>query len=650
MTDDTRRAIGKLVSVSSDRFVVEMHAHTDNFTVVGFDDFHYVARIGSFVVIPVQSDYVVAEVTGLREKDISPARAGPGSLERASSAKYLDVVPLGMLPKDLSEEFRFGVSTFPSLFADALYILDAELDRIFDTVAPSQIVEGESPNTSYKALTIGSSVVFDGYPVKVLVDEFFGGHVAVLGNTGSGKSCTASSILQSLFRKEDEYKARGATFMVFDVNGEYAAALTSLVFAGVGVKQLKIDGTANAGSFRLPHWFLDLSEWELLLRASERAQVPILRAALDLTAVISNSDEETRKIRKHVLAKCIMAAFSSQSDGSVAKRQRIVALLRQHGCDELTTQLLKKYGYQEQYGNFGNNQTNEDKFLSEVSSHIVEDMAFPTYANGPFSFSALEECFELALLQEEANGNKQIRDYCSQMITRFQSLRRRADYDFMRHEIDSLAETLSEEVFLRNVLGLKMEEGHSFKDSQIIILDMNDIEDEIVELVAAVLSRMIFKLLRRAEPRNAFPVHCLLEEAHRYIAEIPAAHAIDAGAIFERIAKEGRKYGLFLFVASQRPAELSKAVLSQCSNFVVHRIQNPDDLSQIRQMTPFISEAVLRRLPSLPKQHALVFGNAVKLPTTFKVREASPRPHSEDSRIRRLWFHAARKPASIRLS
>jgi len=77
------------------------------------------------------------------------------------------------------------------------------------------------------------------------------------------------------------------------------------------------------------------------------------------------------------------------------------------------------------------------------------------------------------------------------------------------------------------------------------------------------------------------------------------------------MAKEGRKYGLFLLVASQRPSELSKTVLSQCSNFVIHRIQNPDDLSQIRQMTPFISEAVLKRLPSLPKQHALVFGTSV---------------------------------------
>ncbi len=98
------------------------------------------------------------------------------------------------------------------------------------------------------------------------------------------------------------------------------------------------------------------------------------------------------------------------------------------------------------------------------------------------------------------------------------------------------------------------------------------------------------------------------------------------------------------------PSELSKTVLSQCSNFLVHRIQNPDDLSQIRQMTPFISESVLKRLPSLPRQHALVFGTSVNLPTTFKVREAFPRPRSDDTAVVDLWFHEEGRAADIRLA
>lgn len=292
--DDRKRAIGKVISVAADRFVVEMHAGTDNFTIIGFDDVHYVARLGSFLMIPTQVEYVVAEVVGLRERDISNS-AERGDFDRAGSSKFLDVVPVGMLPASGSGNFRFGVSIFPSLYADALYALDDELDRIFETQAAVESSKGPeggvcSPPeaTRYRVLSIGKSVIFEDYDVKVRLDEFFGGHVAVLGNTGSGKSCTVASVLQSLFEKTDEHHARGATFIVFDVNGEYHAALTPLSRqGGIGVDRVVLDGTTDV--FRLPHWFLDLSEWELLLQASERTQVPILRMALGLSTLFSQA-------------------------------------------------------------------------------------------------------------------------------------------------------------------------------------------------------------------------------------------------------------------------------------------------------------------------------------------------------------------------
>jgi hypothetical protein len=149
---------------------------------------------------------------------------------------------------------------------------------------------------------------------------------------------------------------------------------------------------------------------------------------------------------------------------------------------------------------------------------------------------------------------------------------------------------------------------------------------------------MIFERLKKAEERNKFPVNLVLEEAHRYISTSSGKVFGDANRIFERIAKEGRKYGMFLLVSSQRPSELSKTVLSQCSNFIVHRIQNPEDLSHIRQITPHISETILRRLPSIPTQHALIFGHSVNLPSTFKVKEADPRPKSDNNRISENWF------------
>lgn len=654
-SDDRKRAIGKVTSVAADRFVIEMHSGTDNFTVVGFDDIHYVARLGSFLMIPAQSEYVVAEVVGLRERDGPGRGGGDGQLDKVSSAKFLDVVPVGMLPLQGGGKFRFGVSIFPSLFADALYALDTELDRIFDTDAafvPSighagaDCIPAEA--TRFRNLGIGQSVIFEDYQVKVRIDDFFGGHVAVLGNTGSGKSCTVASVLQALFEKPDEHHARGATFVVLDVNGEYHTAFSELPQnADIGVDRVILDGSAASGKFRVPHWFLDLSEWELLLQASERTQLPILRMALGLATLFGQTTgAQLNVFRNHILATCITQILGDENQPG-AKETRIRGILQRFRTQEINAAKLSPW-ITVSYGNMPNLQGAYTYLAGAdgVSGFIDPDLKFPDYDGTPFDFPALGDAIDLALLYQEAHGNRQIRDYCSQMVTRFKALEERADYAFLRHDAASASEPAA---FLASLLGLKVAAGGHTKAAQIVIIDMNAVEDEVVELVSAVLSRMIFRLLRQADPRNRFPVHLLLEEAHRYVASTPSRYAMDAGRIFERISKEGRKYGLFLLVASQRPSELSKTVLSQCSNFVVHRIQNPDDLSQIRQMTPFISDSVLRRLPSLPKQHALVFGNSVNLPTTFKVRSAWPLPASDDAKIVDLWFHEAGRPSLLKL-
>jgi DNA helicase HerA-like ATPase len=650
--DDRKRAIGKVVSVAADRFVVEMHAGTDNFTVVGFDGVHYVARLGSYLMIPSQSEYVVVEVVGLRERDTSTP-SERGDFDRAGSSKYLDVVPVGMLPMR-GGGFRFGVSVFPSLYADALYALDGELDRIFETesaVEPSVGLNGgvcePEGATRYRVLPIGKSVVFENYDIKVRLNEFFGGHVAVLGNTGSGKSCTVASVLQSLFSKPKEHHARGATFIVFDVNGEYHAALNASAKEGaIGVERVVLDGTA--AGFRLPHWFLELAEWELLLQASERTQVPILRMALGLSTLFSNvAAAELNSVRNHILAKCITQIMRDDSS-SPSKHDRIIGILQRFSTNEINAAKIRPFIVI----NFGQmaNPAGLDTYLVGPNGFELEDLKLPDYQKLPFDFSALGDAIDLAILYAEAHGNRQIRDYCSQMVTRFQALEDRREYEFLRHEAIGAAADNGELEFLTRLVGLVGKGAGHTKANQIIIIDMNDVEDEVVELVSAVIARMLFRLLRRADPRNRFPIHLLLEEAHRYISATPSRYAVDATKIFERIAKEGRKYGMFVLLASQRPSELSKTVLSQCSNFLVHRIQNPDDLSQIRQMTPFISESVLKRLPSLPRQHALVFGTSVNLPTTFKVREASPRPRSDDTAVVDLWFHEEGRAADIRLA
>ena len=617
--EDKQRIIGKVVAINSDRFSVELLSGLDNFNVNGYDDIHYFAQLNSYVIIPYQNYYIVAEVSGVREKDLNVPFSNPTEqiLSKIQAGKYIEVLPIGTIKNN---QFDFGVSVYPTLYSDVLYIKEQELDTIFKTNSSKKPIEG-TDKYRYTSLPIGKSIIFPDYEVKIDIDKFFGSHSAVLGNTGSGKSCTIASMLQTLYKLENN-SATGSTFIFFDVNGEYKQAFKNLKDnKDIQVTNFSIDTEATNEKFQLPHWFLNIDEWALLLKASEKSQLPILRNALGFTQNLS------QEIISHIYACNIMYVYEHW-ESSVTKRQRIISLIDKSKIAIDYSKLDAKFG------NFSNKQE-EDNFKISVKNYIKEDVNIDLKFNSDyFEFKDLEQALENAILYEEYHGNKQIRDYCSSMITRFKSIKEREDFKFLT----TTQNNKSIDEYICSLLGIEKQGDNAIKKNQVIIIDLNSANDETVEVISCVVSRLIFEKLKTAKNRNQFPINLVLEEAHRYISTESGKIFGDANRIFERIAKEGRKYGMFLLVSSQRPSELSRTVLSQCSNFIVHRIQNPEDLSHIRQITPHISETILKRLPSIPTQHALIFGHSVNLPTTFKVNEANPKPKSDNNEISKNWF------------
>jgi hypothetical protein len=680
--DDKQRVIGKLVSINSEKFTVELLNQSINFTTVGFEDIYQYAQINGYVILPYQDFYIVAEIFGVREKDADIRWKGEKEqiLSKSNSVKYLDINPIGTIQKG---KFKYGISVFPTLYTDVLYIKKEELDVIFD-LNEELIQDENSENTKLKLLDIGTSTIFPDYKVKIDINGFFGGHSSVLGNTGSGKSCTIASMIQTLFKKE-QFSAIGASFIFFDVNGEYLKAFSQVANPEIDVKYFSINGVRKKEDFdfenieikdnvefcefKLPHWFLTIDEWALLLHASEKTQLPILRKALGIASIISNNEEgeEYKRQLNYILSTAIGQILRSDL-GSPSKRDRIVAILNRYKTEEIV--LTKKFTYFDNDGNSHTKISSDDNrvvldcsienclvvhFGGLLAQNALLQYIEQTDADGNFKFmhpsikipdfiedshftiDILEDALDLAILHEEAYGNRQIRDYCSSLITRFKSLKERRDFGFLIGNDDSL----TKQDYINDVIGSNVDNS---KKTQVSIIDLNAIEDEVVEVISCVISRLVFEKLKLIEPRNSFPVNLILEEAHRYISERKTSAFGEANKIFEKIAKEGRKYGMFLLVSSQRPSELSKTVLSQCSNFIIHRIQNPDDLAQIRQMTPHISGNIMGRLPSIPRQHALVFGHSVQIPTLFKVNGAKPTPHSNDSDIVKHWFKAKVTP------
>jgi len=675
--EDKQRVIGKVVAINSDRFTVELLSGIDNFNISGYDDIHYFAQLNSYVVSPYQNYFIVSEVSGIREKDLNLPFNNPKEqfLSKVKTGKYLELLPIGTL-KPFGEKldnykFEFGVSVYPALYADVLYIKERELDAIFNVNEQSEIVcekkdghkkQCDCSNKRYKTLSIGTSTIFPDYEVKIDIDKFFSGHSAILGNTGSGKSCTISSMLQSIFRFS-AFSAVGSTFVIFDVNGEYKQAFESIkeTNTDIEVVNYSIDAKEKGiKKFKLPHWFLTIDEWALLLQATEKTQLPILRNALGLASIFSKEVDVT-ELKNHILATCISEILRDETS-SPSTADRILSILQKFNTSEIS--LSTEFTYIDEEDNehtslkfdrqiipinirncltvhFGKIVGTEHLhyFLEQSNEYgespfIMEKFEMPTYEKcQKFSFEIIEDALDLALLYEEAHGNRHIRDYCSSLITRVKSIKSRKDFGFLKKDKGDIKK------YKNNLIGIKYnKKGEKIKSNQLIIIDISAVEDEIVEVISCVVSRILYECAKEIEPRNSYPINLILEEAHRYISRNPMGTFLKANKIFDLIAKEGRKFGLLLLVSSQRPSELSKTVLSQCSNFIVHRIQNPEDLSHIRQITPHISETILKRMPSIPTQHALIFGHSVNLPTTFKVHEANPLPKSDNNRISENWF------------
>ena len=270
------------------------------------------------------------------------------------------------------------------------------------------------------------------------------------------------------------------------------------------------------------------------------------------------------------------------------------------------------------------------------------------------------------VLRREESGGARARDFSGTMLLRIDRLLADRRFDFLfgpvGESVPDPAHVLA--AFLRDTLGIgacgdgmlssgadvpkgrlpfydRQREGESAVN--VVILDLSLLAAEVLENVTALIGRLILEFLQRLgehggeKSRGSLPVVLVLEEAQNYIQQQRFADEESiARSVFERIAREGRKFGLSLVVASQRPSGLSKTVLSQCSSFIVHRLQNPEDLRYFKEIVPGIYGPMLEQISALAPQTALVLGECVPAPVLVKIRDAKPTPRSRDPQVLRV--------------
>lgn len=612
------REIGRITSVGINGVVVDVNSDLGNY-INTIDGILFIGEVGSYVSIYEIGRTIIAEIIGVDEKVQS---ANVNELARPNSKRQ---IYLNLLGEIVGDKFCFGVSKMPLIFSTVYMISQKELITMLEVGEEEIRVSEETDSTRKILLTIGKSVVFPDYEVKVNIDKFFGFHFAVFGNTGSGKSNTIAKILQNIFEKQN-YSAKGAKFVIIDSNGEYNKAFSKLNELNSNIKH-SLMSTDEVGEkkFEIPVWALSADDWATLLHASEKTQIPVLKRAIDIARIFYNCEVDDVNIKNHILASTLLGIIQS-SDTSPSKSDKLKAIVTKFKTNDISMSSIikddKTLG--DLIGiNYGSmiDEAGVISFLmtflnaQEISDNILKAMV-------PYSLSDFIKAVEFATLYEGSISSQRIQEYTSTLMTRLQSLQ-----DGVQGRIFSKTEFNTVEEYIKSLLG----------ENQIVDLDISSLDDSSAEVVTKVLAKLILDYLKGGEVKAETPINFIIEEAHRFIKN-DTNYGVIGYNIFERIAKEGRKFGMLLGISSQRPSELSKTVVSQCSNFIIHRVQNPDDLQYLSKMVPYVNNNMIDRLTYIQTGNALVFGSAINLPTLTQFDQANPETDSGNAKISEKWY------------
>ena len=493
-------------------------------------------------------------------------------------------------------------------------------------------------------MKLGASPFYDGFPVYLNVNNFFSNHFAIFGNTGSGKSCGVSRLFQNMFQDQrlNPYKAN---ILIFDSSGEYYNAFSNLnqINSNYNYRFISTNEVEGIGEkLRLPIYLLNKDDLALLLQCTSHSQLPIIERMLKLALVFSQNDVDSNAYKNHLIAKAIMTILYT-NETAPNKRNEIFSILASCSTNEFNLEApVQGVGYVRKF---------RECFLIDNSGNFTESVLLTEYVNSfikeeydkfepstgvyydlqtlekalNFTLIDMENALNFALISEGWLRNEQTYGDSVTIRVRLHALIVGDNAKYF-----DVKEYISLESYLSSLL------INNGKKYQIVNINLNDIDDDFAKVLTKIYSRLIFEFSKALKSRGSIPFHIVLEEAHRYI-QSDTDRFLFGYNIFERIAKEGRKYGVILGLISQRPVEISDTVISQCTNFLIFKINHPVDVEYIRKMVPNITDEIVEKQKSLQSGTCLGFGLGFKIPLIVKMEMPNPSPLSSNCDVVKIW-------------
>ncbi|WP_302028240.1 ATP-binding protein [Bacteroides caecimuris] len=650
--------IGLVEYISPDKIEVQLDIESPDSVALNTGTPRSFPRVNGYVLIPIDLGFVVGQVSWITiQRSPYPKRKGFqdfGLIDLPFPLRRMELQPVGTLcTKEDRFKFKRGLDTFPSVGDIVILPTDEQLRSIIES--------GEN-----RRVHIGNSPLVGNAKVMIDPDRLFGRHLAVLGNTGSGKSCSVAGLIRWSLESAKRNIACGSTnvnsrFIVLDPNGEYSKAFADK--SDARIYSVNIEAGDGKRQLQVPLWLWNTDEWCGFTKASPKThRTTIVHALKSVRSGIHFKElTKERELASHVgtLINALKEYVRRGTPWGIFPGPK---------------------NFRESLNKWNNGLRPSDSYSQELNDSIsnlntyVNDLELPRnkpYANIDYTrqevnslLDFLNNIFHIAGGKEEESlptdedcpipyvGDNFIRsieanaeilnttDYIVSLLPRIKTLLTDVR---VKKVIDSTEIDLSE--WLESYIGKNNCES-------LTIIDLSLLPSEVTNIITSVIARMIFESQQRYLKQNkkCLPTVLIMEEAHYFIKRYNddtdnIGSAAQCCKVFEKIAREGRKFGLGLVLSSQRPSELSPTVLSQCNTFLLHRISNDRDQELIHRLLPDNMRGILREMPTLPSQHAVLLGWASELPILVKMRTLPKKqcPQSDDPDFWNVWVGAEKR-------
>lgn len=649
--------IGTVDFVSPDEIKVALDIESPESVALNAGGVRPFPRVNSYLLIPVDEGSLVGQIEWLTiERSAFPKRRGMqdfGLVDLPYPLRKLSLNPLGTLRAQPSDPqklvFTRGADALPSVGSAVVLPTEVQLRSIVES-------------GKHRRVKIGTSPLAGDATICIDPNRLFGRHLAVLGNTGSGKSCSVAGLIR--WSIEEAHRARSdrpnARFIILDPNGEYSRAFPA-DDPIVKTRIFKVNPKVGEIALKVPLWFWNSAEWCSFTQASSKTQRPTLILALRFvregtSATLGDSSHEMRRFLRTLVAVIRIEQNSGSPWGPFPKPKSFFEKLEkwleglepevasfsgeeqiklQRFIDQIESLCAARRGAHPHY-DFTRPEI-RDLLIAASDAHSAfggtESDVIPSDVDAPRPF----EGASLLRSVEAAAEMLHVSEHVETLLIRIRSL---LTDSRMKPVMGDAGETALEQ-WLNDYIG-----SNNSANGCVSVIDLSLVPTEVVHVITAVIARMMFEALQRYLKVNeaTLPTVLVMEEAHTFIKRYKEdIENQDAATIccqvFERIAREGRKFGLGLVLSSQRPSELSPTVLSQCNTFLLHRISNDRDQELVQKLVPDNLKGLLRELPTLPSQSAVLLGWASELPVLVRMNDlpVAQQPRSDDPDFWGVW-------------